>query len=346
MPARRSRTPYRVYCQDSTGEVVLAFFNMKPHYMERLLPVGQERLVSGRAEWFHGVLQMVNPEHIMPLSKKAEILKLEMVYPLTYGLTLRNLSKTIQQAVQTHMPHMPEWLDEGLLAEKSWPSWHEALRCLHAPDELADIMPESAYRQRLAYDELLAYQLALAISRRNQEKEQGIAIHSPQHYVRTLLGSLPFTLTDDQEKVWQDIQADMESEARMVRLLQGDVGCGKTIVGLLAMLHAVESGAQAAFMAPTEILAWQQYLWTQEVLEQAGLAEDISLCFLSSGQKSAARKEAIAAIETGKVQLVFGTHALFQEQVVFENLACVVIDEQHRFGVEQRARLTQKGQAA
>ncbi len=334
------RQPYRIHGNDETGEIELVFFHARPDYLNKVLPEGEVRVVSGRVEIFGGRLQMTHPDHIGKLEDLDSLKTVEPVYGLTGGLTLKTVSKAVHAAV-ARAPDLPEWLDPAYQTREGWPSWHAALTAVHAPQSGADLEPTTPARQRLAYDELLANQLALALVRHHQTAQRGRAISGDGHLREKILAALPFDLTGSQRQAVEEILADMAQPARMLRLLQGDVGSGKTVVALLAMLAAVETGAQAAIMAPTEILARQHYKTIAPLAEAAG----VTLVLLTGRDKGKARVAVLSQLESGEAHLVVGTHALFQEDVAFHNLALAVIDEQHRFGVHQRLTLSKKGQA-
>ncbi|MEX2407823.1 MAG: ATP-dependent DNA helicase RecG [Rhodovibrionaceae bacterium] len=337
-PGRTPRQPYRVLCADDSGEIELIFFHARESYLRKQLPEGETRVVSGRIETFGGRLQMTHPDHIVPLAEAESVKTVEPVYRLTSGLTLKTVSKAIGLALK-RAPELPEWLDPAHAAREAWPPWRQALLRAHAPECEADLLPETPQRQRLAYDELLANQLALSLVRLNQRRIKGRSIRGDGRLVDKARAALSFTLTASQQAAWQDIAEDMATESRMMRLLQGDVGSGKTVVALLAMLRAVESGAQAAMMAPTEILARQHYQTVQPLAAAAGLD-----CVLLTGRdKGKARAALLERLASGDAPLVIGTHALFQDDVAFKDLALAVVDEQHRFGVHQRMTLAGKG---
>ncbi|MBB5518636.1 ATP-dependent DNA helicase RecG [Amphiplicatus metriothermophilus] len=337
-PPRARRQPYRVICSDETGFLTLVFFHPKEDYLRRALPEGTRRIVSGRIEEYGGVRQMTHPDHIVDPEKAGDMPLIEPVYPLTAGLSNTLMRKAVRAAL-ARAPVVPEWQDAAWLARRGWPGWREALRAVHAPETPDALAPTRPERQRLAYDELLANQLALALIRRARIKSAGRPVRGDGRLRALAAKALPFALTGDQRRALEEILADMAAPERMVRLVQGDVGSGKTVVALLAMLNAVEAGAQAAMMAPTEILARQHLESCAPVCAAAGVAVDM----LTGRDKGAAREEKLARLASGEIQILFGTHALFQESVAFRDLALVVVDEQHRFGVHQRMALAQKG---
>jgi len=337
-PSASRRLPYKVRCADESGEVDLVFFHSRPDYLRRILPANETRVVSGRIERFRGVAQMVHPDHIAPLEKRDELAAVEAVYPLTEGLGLKALSGAIGQAL-ARLPELPEWLDPELRKQRGWESWRAALIQAHAPDSSEDLLPATPARMRLAYDELLASQLTLALLRARRHALPGRRIAGDMRLRKKLRSALPFTLTPSQETAIAEIDANLAEKGRMLRLLQGDVGSGKTVVALFAMLNAVETGAQAALMAPTEVLVRQHLATLTPLAEAAG----VRLAVLTGRGKGKARTQILDQLASGEIDLVVGTHALFQEGVVFHNLAFAVIDEQHRFGVRQRLQLTDKG---
>ncbi len=339
-PSPGGRRPYRVRCRDETGEIRLVFFHARPDYLARVLPVGEERVVSGRVEHFRGEPQMTHPDHIAPLAEIDRIRTVEPVYPLTAGLAPKTLARAIANALD-RAPDLPEWIDGPLRERRGWPSWREALAAVHAPGRRADLDPASPARARLAYDELLANQTAIALIRAQQRRHPGRSTAGDGRLRRRVVSALPFRLTAAQETALREIEADMAAPERMLRLLQGDVGSGKTVVAFLAMLNAVEAGAQAALMAPTEILARQHHATMAPLARDAGL----EIALLTGRDKGRARERVLEGLAAGTVPLVVGTHALFQESVAFRDLALAVIDEQHRFGVHQRMTLAAKGRA-
>jgi len=335
-----SRRPYRVVCSDESGFITLVFFHAKADWLEKSLPLGSERIISGTVEHFNGGMQMTHPDHIVPLDKLAEVMTVEPVYPLTAGVTPKVMVKAVKAAV-ARAPKLPEWIDAAYLARQGWEDWHTALTKIHSPESEADLWADGKARQRLAYDELLANQLALSLVRASMKKLAGRIIKGNGASRAKVIAGLPFNLTGAQVRSLAEIDADMVEPSRMLRLLQGDVGAGKTVVALLAMAAAVESGAQAALMAPTEILARQHLATLEKLAAPAGLR----LGLLTGRDKGKARQAILKALEEGEIDILVGTHALFQEDVTFKDLALAVIDEQHRFGVHQRLELASKGRA-
>jgi ATP-dependent DNA helicase RecG len=340
-PARgASRAPYKVACEDDTGRIDLVFFHAERRLIERQLPVGTMRYVSGRIERYGETLQMAHPDYIVAPEARDELPLLEPVYPLTAGLSGKVLQKGTRQAL-ARVPALPEWQDAAWLKQQAWPDFADALARLHRPRDAGDISTGSAPWQRLAYDELLAGQLALGLVRQSLKERPGRSIVGDGRIRARIADALPFALTASQRQALKEIAADMASTSRMLRLLQGDVGSGKTVVALMALAIAVEAGAQTALMAPTEVLARQHAETMAPLAEAAGLRMGL----LTGREKGRARQDLLARLAAGEVDILIGTHALFQDDVVFRDLAFAVIDEQHRFGVHQRLALQSKGGA-
>lgn len=340
-PARQKGRPYRVTVQDAQTSFQLVFFHPRADYLQKLLPTGQRRLVSGKIELFDGIGQMVHPDHVVRLEKASEIPEFEPVYPLTSGVTPKLMARAVA-AAGARVPVLAEWIDPGQKSKANWPDWHRAIAVAHVPTDIGQLSPATASRTRLAYDEFLAHQLTLALARTAHRKLPGIASRATGALQDKVLKSLPYTPTSAQERTAREIAQDLASPARMNRLLQGDVGSGKTLVAFLALLAVVEAGGQGVMMAPTEILARQHLESLQPLAEQAGVVLEI----LTGRDKGAERRAKIAALAEGKIQILVGTHAVFQKDVVFQDLRLAVVDEQHRFGVRQRLQLGSKGAGA
>jgi ATP-dependent DNA helicase RecG len=336
-PRSAAKAPYKVQVEDDTGRADLVFFHAEKSFIERQLPIGEERYISGRIERYGETLQMPHPDYIVAPDRRAELPLLEPVYPLTAGLSGKVLIKAASQALD-RTPELAEWQDADWLKARGWPAFKAALKRLHMPEETADISPASGVRQRLAYDELLANQLALALVRQNYRAQRGRPVTGDGRIRARIADALPFSLTASQRTAIQEIAGDMAAPRRMLRLLQGDVGSGKTVVALMAMAIAVEAGAQAALMAPTEVLARQHWETISPLAEKAGL----TIALLTGREKGKARDAILARLVSGEIDILIGTHALFQEDVAFNDLAFAVIDEQHRFGVHQRLALQTK----
>ncbi len=336
--ARGRNVPYRVVVEDDSDQLILSFFHARPNYLTQTLPVGEERLVSGRVSRFDGNWVMAHPSYIVPISKSNEVLKIHPVYPAVAGLGSKAIAR-LQQKALSHTAMPPEWLGQETLKNYGWPSFLAALRALHEPCALDALDALTAHRIRLAYDEVLAHQIMLALLRKQTLTHNPHPISFAENELTRMCEHLPFVLTGAQRAALHDILSDMAGEKPMARMLQGDVGCGKTIVAFLAMALCARSGKQALLMAPTDLLARQHMESLSPLAQRLGLTITLLTGKLSMREKKAAR----ADFASGAAQLAVGTHALFQEEVLFHDLALVVIDEQHRFGVNQRKRLFEKG---
>lgn len=339
-PPGRNNVPHRVFAHDETGEIALTFFRAQLPWLQKMLPEGETVIVSGKVDWFNGRASMVHPDYIVSVDDAADLPLIEPVYPLTAGLSSKTLSRAIKEAL-TRVPELPEWIDPPLLAREGFPGFRQALHTLHLPDDPHDISLESATRRRLAYDEFLAGQLALALVRAKTRRLSGRPLLGTGEFVHRIMQHLPYQLTAGQDQAVKEIIADLKKPQRMLRLLQGDVGSGKTVVGLMAMAHAAESKGQSALMAPTEVLARQHYSTIAPLAEKAGL----KAALLTGREKGRERNAVLEGLKSGEINIVIGTHALFQEKVEYHDLVLVIIDEQHRFGVHQRLLLTAKGAA-
>src|SRR5256886_7605473 len=339
-PPRNSRAPYLVYASDDTGDVLLTFFRAKPGYVEKLLPVGEKRYVSGTLQFYDGMPQMVHPDRIVDEAAFAQLSGIDPVYPLTEGLALGSLRRAVAQALQK-LPSLPEWISPDVLRRCKFPPVAEALRRVHLPVELTDILPDGPFWSRLAFDELLAGQLALALIRAQLRRPAGDRNAGDGHLRKKIIDALPYSLTSSQQQAIAAITDDLRQPVRMLRLLQGDVGSGKTVVALLAAAAVTEVGKQAALMAPTEILARQHIKTIAPLAERAGL----HVAILTGREKGKERRDILTRLQGGEIDFLIGTHALIQDDVTFKTLALAVVDEQHRFGVRERLALTNKGEA-
>jgi len=338
-PAAKIGAPYRIRCFDGTGFLTLAWFKVQGDHLARQHPIGARRAVSGKLELFGAELQMAHPDYLLPIERAGEIPAFEAVYPATAGLPPRTVRRLALEALE-RAPELPEWLDPAWQAREGLPSWRAALAAFHAPASEADLSPLSPARRRLAYDELLAHQLALA-QRKAARRSQPAQIIAAAPLSDQVERALPFKLTGAQIRSLSEVRGDLAGGERMSRLLQGDVGAGKTVVAMLAMADVADAGRQSALMAPTEILARQHY----ETLAAPLAAHGVNTLLLTGRDKGAVRVEKLAALASGAVAVAVGTHALFQDEVRFDALTLAVIDEQHRFGVGERLRLQEKGEA-
>ena len=339
-PPHRPRVPYQVYTSDETGDLTLTYFNARKDYLQKLLPVGERRYVSGTVALYDHMRQMVHPDRVVAEADLAKLPLVEPVYPLTEGLSLNQIRKAADAAL-TRLPDLPEWQEASWVARERFPSFAEALRVMHRPTEPADLLPEGLAWSRLAYDEFLAGQLALALVRAHLRRPAGRATPGTGHIRKKLIEALPYSLTPSQGRAVADIVSDLGKPERMLRLLQGDVGSGKTVVALLAAAAVIEGGRQAALMAPTEILARQHFNTVAPLAAAAG----INVAILTGRERGRERNDILEKLAFGDIHVLIGTHALFQEEVEFRDLALAVVDEQHRFGVHQRLALAKKGEA-
>ncbi len=339
-PPRQKGRPYRVTVRDAVVEFQLVFFHARTEYLRELLPTGQRRVISGKIELFDGVGQMVHPDHVLRVEEAGSLPAYEPVYPLTAGVTQKQIVKGLTGAL-ARTPDLAEWVDGPLKAREGWPDWRAALAAAHAPQSAADLIAEAPARARLAYDELFAHQLTLSLARAALRKGKGRSSIGTGLLQRRVLEMLPYQMTSAQRRAVGEIALDLESPLRMNRLLQGDVGAGKTLVAFLTLLIAVEAGGQGVMMAPTEILARQHLEGLQPLSALAG----VRLEMLSGRDKGSERAAKLEDLAAGAIDILVGTHAVFQKDVHFHDLRLAVVDEQHRFGVAQRMELGAKGQA-
>ncbi|MDC9826066.1 ATP-dependent DNA helicase RecG [Devosia sp. ZB163] len=340
-PRGRPNVPHRVFAHDETGEIQLVYFRAQGGWVEKLLPVGETRYVSGTIGFFQGEKQITHPDYVVEVDKFEDMPLVEPVYPLTHGLSSRALIKLTRQVLDT-LPDLPEWMPAERIVEFGWPTFRAAMSGSHAPETPDDAQLWSPNRMRLAYDEYLAGQLALLIVRSQLVAPRGIARTFTGEITSAVAATLPYTLTEGQRLAVEDIRHDLAASERMSRLVQGDVGAGKTVVALMAMAAVAESGAQSAMMAPTELLAAQHYRSLAPICVKAGLAIELLTGKMPAGD----RRAALERLRTGESHIAVGTHALFQSGVEFHNLGLTVVDEQHRFGVHQRLALSEKGSHA
>jgi ATP-dependent DNA helicase RecG len=338
-PPRRARAPYLIYASDDTGDIILTYFNARRDYLERLLPVGGRRIISGTTALYDGMLQMVHPDRVVDESEFAKLPLIEPQYALTEGLSMNQVRRAIEGAL-AKVPALPEWQDAAWLARSNFPTFADALHDVHRPPQ-PEVSPANTAWTRLAYDEFLAGQLALGLVRAHARRPRGRQTAGDGTLRKRIIAALPYDLTGSQLRAITDIVADLGKPERMSRLLQGDVGSGKTVVALLAGASVIEAGRQAALMAPTELLARQHWNTIAPLAQAAGMRAAI----LSGRERGRARTDILARLARGEIDLLIGTHALFQDDVDFRDLALAVVDEQHRFGVHQRLALARKGEA-
>ena len=327
-----ARGPFRVHATDSNGDYLsLVYFGGNPGWAKKLLPLGEPRLVAGKLEHYGQERQIVHPDHVLPIGEGAKLPGREPVYPMSEGITSKRLHQMAEQAKE-RAPDLAEWIEPSLLKERGWPTWRHAIGTIH--DDPANHMA----RERLAYDEVFANQLALMLVRASSRRRRGYPLRGDGHLRDKL--KLPYTLTGAQRRTIGEIEGDLVQDTPMVRLLQGDVGSGKTLVALHALLVAVEAGMQGAMLAPTEILARQHFASLTSLL--AGTSVNVAI--LTGRDKGKAREATLMGLADGSIHILVGTHAIFQDAVTYKHLGLAVIDEQHRFGVAQRLLLTQKAE--
>ncbi|CUJ95962.1 ATP-dependent DNA helicase RecG [Ruegeria denitrificans] len=340
-PSRNKGGAYRVHVEDSQADFQLVFFHARGDYLKRALPEGSRRVISGKLELFDGMAQMVHPDHMLPLEEAQNIPDFEPVYHLTQGITQKTAYKAARSAL-SRAPELAEWIDPALMSKQEWANWANSVAAAHNPLGADDVAAFAPARERLAYDELFAHQLTLALARQRERKSRGVVSVGTGALQAKVLANLPYKPTGAQLQAIDEISEDMASGVRMNRLLQGDVGAGKTLVAFMALLIAVEAGGQGVMMAPTEILARQHLEGLHPLAEEAGVVLEI----LTGRDKGAERRAKLEALKNGDIQILVGTHAVFQSDVEFKALRLAIVDEQHRFGVRQRMELSEKGQGA
>ena len=327
---RSGRGPMRVFAADGEGNTISLIYFNNPGWAKKSLPIGETKTITGKLEAYGDEWQIIHPE-VLPPDKGAELSIREPVYPLTEGLTSKRLRELAMAALE-RAPDLPEWIEPSLAAREAWRPWRAALAEAHRDPGTDDS------RRRLAYDEIFANQLALVLLRQASRRKRGVPLAGTGELIARL--KLPYQQTGAQRRVIEEIRGDMSQSSPMLRLLQGDVGSGKTLVALMAMLTAIESGAQAALLAPTEILARQHHATLLKQVDSIG----VRVAILTGREKGKARESVLMGLADGSIDILVGTHAIFQEKVAYRNLGLAVIDEQHRFGVSQRLLLASKAE--
>jgi len=338
IPPGRQTRPARIIAENETGKIEIVYFRAKSEYLKSLYKVGDRITISGKVDIFNQKKQITHPDYVVSFDKKETIPEIEPIYPLSAGLK-QNILRKSSLSILSKIPQLPEWIDESLINSKNWPDFKTALTKSHTPESEADLDLSSKHRSRLAFDELFANQLALCLIRKQQTNTEQInPIVGDENVINKFISSLPFQITTAQKHVIEEISEDQKSSSRMLRLLQGDVGSGKTLVALIALLRAVTSGKQAALLAPTELLSKQHFQNISQLLKCLDIQPALLIGSMSQKQK----REVHEGLKSGKILLVIGTHALLTQQIEFNNLGLAVVDEQHRFGVKQRLVLGEK----
>lgn len=337
-PNKRRGQRYTIQCFDGKSYFDLVYFHGHP-YLARILPVNSQKMISGKIEQFLGRLEIVHPDYVGSSHQKTQWEGVQPIYSLTTGITQKLVREAIQHVLHK-IPPLADWLPEDLRTAHKWPVWHQAIHQVHHPQQSQALSLEDPARQRLVFDELLANQLSLHLARYHGRTFLSHPLKDTGQLQQAILASLPFELTVSQQSALKELEVDMAQSQQMLRLLQGDVGSGKTVVALLAAARAIENGFQVVLLAPTDILARQHLQTFQQLSQAAGL----NIALLTGREKGGKRQELLTQLNEGTIQLIIGTHALIEPDVVFQRLGLVIIDEQHRFGVEQRLQLVQKGQ--
>ena len=330
--------PFKVTCEDNFGKIDIVFFNVRESYIRQQLPLNFEVIISGKISYYKNKFQMTNPDYIQSINKENSIKKIMSKYSSLNGISSKTLQK-IYFNESNNLQEINEWLDQNLLNEKKWLSWSASIKRIHNPEKNEDINKNSIFYERLAFDEILSNLLLFKKIRKRINKVKKKNKFIPDEYLELIKNKIPFELTSDQIKVIREINKDLKSSKKMMRLLQGDVGCGKTIVAFLTALCVIQNNYQVAFMAPTEILASQHF----DNFKKFFGDQDVNIEILTSKLHKDKRKLVLDNIENGKINFIIGTHALFQEKIKFKNLGYIIIDEQHKFGVKQRIELASKG---
>ena len=326
-PSFNKRMPYKITCSDDTGQLNIVYFNLRGPYLKKMFPIGSKKVVSGKVEEFNGIFQMTHPQHIADESNLDSVKKIECVYPLTAGISSKIIQKSINSSLAI-IDDLPEWIPIDYLQKNNWTSWKKSIYEMHNPNELKEDK-EDIYLNRLVFDELLSQQLTVRLIKNKISKLKGNTIKPNGSLLEQLKSHLSFELTDDQNQAIKEISKDQSSPNKMLRLIQGDVGSGKTIVALHSMIQCAENSKKSILMAPTEILAEQHYNTIKFFAEKLRL----SCALITASNKKNHNYES---------DILIGTHALFQDKVSIDNIGLIVIDEQHRFGVHQRILLNEK----
>lgn len=330
--------PNKVICKDEFGSIDIIFFNSRENYIKQILPLDQEVIISGKVGFYKNKFQITNPDYVQSIDKEKDITKIMAKYPSIAGISPKTLQKIYQEEIDI-LKQLREWHRADFLKEMNWPTWYEAIYNLHNPKHIQDVDKQSHYYRRLAFDEIFSNLLIFSEIKKRIQKLNKESKNIDYQFLSKIYQNIPFELTNSQKKVCDEILGDINSRKKMLRVLQGDVGSGKTIVSLIAAYAVVKSGYQVAFLCPTELLAKQHFLLSQKIFNNLGYKIEL----LSGKIKISEQKNIRSALENGDIDIIIGTHSLFQEKTLFQNLGLIIIDEQHKFGVQQRINLSLKG---
>jgi len=330
--------PNKVICKDEFGSIDIIFFNSRENYIKQILPLDQEVIISGKVGFYKNKFQITNPDYVQSIDKEKDITKIMAKYPSIAGISPKTLQKIYQEEIDI-LKQLREWHRADFLKEMNWPTWYEAIYNLHNPKHIQDVDKESKYYRRLAFDEIFSNLLIFSEIKKRIQKLNKESKNIDYQFLSKIYQNIPFELTNSQKKVCDEILGDINSRKKMLRVLQGDVGSGKTIVSLIAAYAVVKSGYQVAFLCPTELLAKQHFLLSQKIFNNLGYKIEL----LSGKIKISEQKNIRSALANGDINIIIGTHSLFQEKTLFQNLGLIIIDEQHKFGVQQRINLSLKG---
>ena len=330
--------PNKVTCKDEYGQIDIIFFNSRENYIKQILPLNNEVIISGKVNVYKNKFQITNPEYIQSVEKENDIKKIMAKYSSVTGISAKTIQKIYNEEIKK-LSEIDEWHDKDFIKKLNWPTWYESIFRLHNPENLSDIDKESKFYKRLAYDEIFSNFLIFSEIKKRIKKLQKKPKTINNIILTNIKKKLSFQLTQEQEKVLDEIFNDLSSVKKMLRVLQGDVGSGKTVVAMLAGATVVKSGYQVAFLCPTDLLAKQHYKLFKTILAD----ESINISLLSGKTKLSEQQKVRSQIESSNIDIAIGTHSLFQEKTIFNNLGLIVIDEQHKFGVQQRINLSLKG---
>ena len=327
--------PNRIMCEDDTGKIDIIYFNSREGYLRKIFPLNETVIISGKVNFFRNKYQITNPDYVTTIDNQEYVAKNIPKYNLTKGINEKKYRQISEQVTQ-NLPVIEDWLSEKFIKQNNLLNWNDAIKKLHNSDESKNNKSKSF--RRIVFDEICANFLTLSESRKRIKKEKKNKIFN-EIFAKRIIKQLPFQLTKSQKKVLDEINIDLKSNERMFRIIQGDVGSGKTIVSLISMANVIEAKYQCALMGPTEILSLQHYELAKKIFKNSSIKVE----FLSGKTDPIKKREILSGIKNGEINLLIGTHALFQKKINFKKLGIVVIDEQHKFGVKQRSELAQKG---